>query len=1031
MSRRGEVWAVIGPTNTGKTWYAIERMLGHRTGMIGLPLRLLAREVYDRIVGLRGPSVAALVTGEEKIVPPNARYWVCTVEAMLQGTGVDFLAVDEIQLCSDADRGHVFTDRLLKARGLSETLFLGSDTMRGVLAQVVPGIKFRRRERFSSLLHAGPRKISRLRPRSAVVGFSAESVYSIAELIRRQRGGAAVVMGALSPRTRNAQVSIYQNGDVDFLVATDAIGMGLNLDVAHVAFAGLSKFDGRRMRLLAPNELAQIAGRAGRHMASGTFGTTAEAPNLDPAVAECIEENRFALVKYLQWRNSALEFGSPEILIASLELGSENPLFARAREADDLVALRELAASSEIRARIGNPRDVKLLWEVCQIPDFRKVSSGEHAELLSRIFKFVQGGFIPVDWLEGQMRRIDRIDGDVDALSKRIAYVRTWTFVSHRAHWLEDATHWRERTRAIEDRLSDALHVRLTQRFIDRRTSALVKGMKKKERLVTTVDDKGEVTFEGQFVGRLDGFRFFPDASAAPEASKAIRSASAQALEPELILRSQKMSNAPDNELGFTEQGGLMWGDVAVGKLVAGDDALTPRIEAFVGEEADAEVKRKVERRLKVYVDRQISSNFEHLLALKNDSEITGISRGFAFRLIENFGIVNRWSVTEDAKALDQDARKPLRKHGVRFGQYSVYLHPLLKPAPTRLRVLLWSLSKGLQEFPPPPPPSLVTIPKLNYAPEGYYPICGFHRAGDLAIRIDMLERLADLLRSEDSVAGFEATSDMLSIAGLNVEHFAVLMRGLGFNAVSGIRRKTKPVKSEIADKPKEGSGTRPAEEAAEASIEISEAETVKEVSEQNCDGDKRHEETLATARKASDEDIAIVGRAEGQEIENGEAASGIAEAAGLEAADKIDFEPAIDGGKGAYLHSGEQAAAADGGEQAAAADGGEQAAAADGEEEEVVFYTFTRVARRKRPIRGGKKEKLCASKQIPVNRLHPQRLNLAPGENPRNSARNSNLLNSKGANRESASTKRQLRKYLKSLGSQKSKLILITRSLL
>ena len=352
--------------------------------MIGLPLRLLAREVFDRIVKLRGPSVAALVTGEERIVPPNAKYWVCTVEAMPRETGVDFLAVDEIQLCADAERGHVFTDRLLRARGLSETLFLGSDTMRGVIGQVVPGAKYMRRDRFSSLLHSGPRKISRLQPRSAIVGFSAESVYSIAELIRRQRGGAAVVMGALSPRTRNAQVSIYQNGDVDFLVATDAIGMGLNLDIAHVAFAGLSKFDGRRMRPLAPNELAQIAGRAGRHMASGTFGTTAEAQNLDPAIAERIEENRFAPVKRLQWRNSDLEFGSPENLIATLEKGSDNPLFARAREADDLIALRELAADSAIRARVGNPRDVKLLWEVCQIPDFRKVSASEHAELLSR-----------------------------------------------------------------------------------------------------------------------------------------------------------------------------------------------------------------------------------------------------------------------------------------------------------------------------------------------------------------------------------------------------------------------------------------------------------------------------------------------------------------------------------------------------------------------------------------------------------------------------------------------------------------------
>ncbi|MDE0533663.1 MAG: helicase-related protein [Albidovulum sp.] len=950
MPRRGQVSAVTGPTNTGKTWYAIERMLGHRSGMIGLPLRLLAREVYDRVVKIRGPSVAALVTGEERIIPPMAKYWICTVEAMPLGTGADFLAVDEIQLCSDAERGHVFTDRLLRARGLAETLFLGSDTMRGAIGRVVPGVKFRRRDRFSSLVHSGPRKISRLQPRSAIVGFSAESVYSIAELIRRHRGGAAVVMGALSPRTRNAQVSIYQNGDVDFLVATDAIGMGLNLDIAHVAFAGLSKFDGRRMRSLASHELAQIAGRAGRHMSSGTFGTTAEAPALDPAVAERIEENRFAPVERLQWRNSDLEFGSPEHLIASLDEGSDNPLFARAREADDLIALRELSSNSVIRARIANPRDVKLLWEVCQIPDFRKDSASEHAELLSRIFEFVQGGFIPEDWLEAQMRKIDRIDGDVDALSKRIAYVRTWTYVSQRGHWLEDAAHWRERTRALEDRLSDALHLRLTQRFIDLRTSALVKGMKRKEKLVTTVNDKGEVTVEGQFVGRLEGFRFFPDPGAAPEASRAIKAASAQALVPELILRSQKFSNAPNNELGFTEQGGLMWGDVAVGKLVAGADALAPQIEAFADEEAGEEVRSKVERRLRVFVDHQISSNFEHLIALRNDTEIAGISRGFAFRLIENLGIVNRWAVAEDVKALDQEARKPLRAHGVRFGQYSVYLHSLLKPAPTRLRILLWSLFKGIEEFPPPPPPSLVTIPKLESAPEGYYPLCGFHHAGDLAIRIDMLERLADLLRAEDSRAGFEATSDMLSISGLGLEQFATLMRGLGFNAKSGIRKKAKPPKADNAEKQAEefeDSGS--AEANAAASVENTAA--MPDANGRAVGSVEEAGESPTAALERVGEARAVVDPASGHGVGKVEPAS---EAEEREKREEREFAVPE---KGDYAIS-------------SSSNGGDSRQATDCEEEEVVFYTFSRFAKRKSEFRREKSNRARAAPDSRISRI-------------------------------------------------------------
>ncbi len=413
------VTAVLGPTNTGKTHYAIERMLGHRTGVIGLPLRLLAREVYDRIVALRGPSVVALVTGEERIVPPRAAWWVCTVEAMPLDLGADFLAVDEIQLAADPDRGHIFTDRLLNARGLSETLLLGSDTMRGRIASLVQGATFLRRERYSKLTWTGTRKISRMPPRSAVVGFSTEDVYAIAELIRRQKGGAAVVMGALSPRTRNAQVELYQNGDVDYLVATDAIGMGLNLDIAHVAFSGVVKFDGRRHRHLSAGELAQIAGRAGRYTTDGSFGVTGEVPPLDPEVIEAIENSRFAPLRRLQWRNHRLDFGNPEALIASLEAPSDHPELARAREADDLATLRSLSEARDLRARLTLPADTRLLWDVCQIPDFRKVSPSEHASLCTRLFGFLHGGGrVSTDWLAGQIARIDRTDGDIDALSQ-------------------------------------------------------------------------------------------------------------------------------------------------------------------------------------------------------------------------------------------------------------------------------------------------------------------------------------------------------------------------------------------------------------------------------------------------------------------------------------------------------------------------------------------------------------------------------------------------------------------------------------
>ena len=794
MRSAGRIVAVLGPTNTGKTHYAIDRMLGHRTGVIGLPLRLLAREVYDRIVALRGPSVVALVTGEERIVPERTHYWVCTVEAMPQEIGADFVAVDEIQLCADPERGHVFTDRLLRARGLHETLFLGSETMRGAIAALVPGVTFMRRDRFSKLSWAGSKKISRLPERSAIVGFSVENVYAIAELIRRQKGGCAVVMGALSPRTRNAQVALYQNGDVDYLVATDAIGMGLNLDIRHVAFSATAKFDGRRMRPLYPHEIGQIAGRAGRHLDAGTFGVTGEARPFDEDKIDAIENHRFAPVQKLHWRNEALEFGSAARLIASLEAPTSNEWLTRSRDADDLIALKTLSELPEIRDRLSGPHAVRLLWDVCRIPDFRSISEAEHAGLLARIFGFmVEGRQVPADWLAMNIARIDRTDGDIDAISKRLAYIRTWTYVAQRKGWVADESHWRDETRAVEDRLSDALHARLTQRFVDRRTSVLLRRLKQKESLVAEVNDKGEVAVEGEFVGRLEGFRFKQDASASADEARTLRAAAYEALKPEFHLRADRFYNAPDTELDFTEQGGLMWGASAVGKLVPGAEALKPQVEAFVDEEAGFDVGEKVRRRLQHFIDRKVATLFEPLAAMGRDETLAGLARGFAFRLVEGLGVLPRETVADEVKALDQESRSVLRKHGVRFGQFTIFLPQLLKPAPTRLRLVLWSLANGLQEFPESPPPGLVTIPNLPEVPRGHYTLAGYHPAGARAIRIDMLERLADLLRAKDSRAGFEATPDMLSITGMTLEQFADLMAGLGYRGEKAERPKLRP----------------------------------------------------------------------------------------------------------------------------------------------------------------------------------------------------------------------------------------------
>ncbi len=804
LSRAG-VTAVLGPTNTGKTHYAIDRMLGYKTGVIGLPLRLLAREVYDKIVALRGPSVVALVTGEERIVPPRTQYWVATVEAMPLEIGADFVAVDEIQLCADPERGHVFTQRLLAARGLHETLFLGSDTMRSAIAELVPDASFTRRDRFSELTYAGAKKISRLPARSAIVGFSVDNVYAIAELVRRQKGGAAVVMGALSPRTRNAQVDLFQNGDVDYLVATDAIGMGLNLDIGHVAFSALAKFDGRRMRNLAPNELAQIAGRAGRYLQDGSFGVTGEAVTLDAETVEAIENHRFKPQKNLQWRNNRLEFGTPDTLIASLEAPSATQGLTRTREGDDLRVLKSLAQMPQIQDAQPTGAAVRLLWDVCQIPDFRNVTDGEHAALISRLHDFLRGGgVISDDWLAGQIKTIDRLDGDIDTIGKRLAYIRTWTYVSQRKSWLKDPEYWRGQTRAVEDRLSDVLHERLQERFVDRRTSVLMRRLKQKESLVAEVNDKGEVTVDDQFVGRLSGFRFQQDKSAAGAAAKTLRSAGVQALAPEFSLRSDRFYNAPDTEIDITEQGGLMWGADAVGKLVAGSDILSPAIEVFVDDEAGADIAEKVQRRLSHFVDRRITALFEPLLALRDDDALTGLARGVAHRIVEELGILPRADIAEDVKNLDQDARATLRKHGVRFGQYTLFQPLMLKPAPTRLRLVLWALARGLTEFPESPPAGLVTVPGASDAPEGYYEKAGYRLAGARAIRIDMLERLADMTRVENSRSGFEAKADMLSITGMTLEQFADLMQGLGYVAKKGERQKVKVVgaDTEVADAP-------------------------------------------------------------------------------------------------------------------------------------------------------------------------------------------------------------------------------------
>lgn len=786
-----KISALLGPTNTGKTHTAIKRMLGYSSGMIGLPLRLLAREVFDKLIELRGSAVIALVTGEERIIPKTPKYWVCTVEAMPVDLGLEFVAVDEVQLCVDHERGHIFTDRILNTRGTKETMFLGSETMKLVLNNLLPDISIEKVARFSELNYIGKHKIAKIPERSAIVSFSVEDIYAIAELLRRQKGGAAVIMGALSPRTRNAQVALYQNGEVDYLVATDAIGMGMNLNLKHVSFSRLSKFDGQRERILFNTELAQIAGRAGRYKSDGTFGVTGEAHELDPHSVNSIEEAKFPPVQVLQWRNSRLNFTSVDRLIASLEQRPTNDNFVKAKEGVDQKVLKALAGSSNVDTDLRSVTDIKLLWEVCQIPDFRKISESDHSTLVATLFNFLKrDSILPNSWLNEQIRRLNRFDGNIDTLARRLAFIRTWTYVSYKKNWLEDSTQLQLETRRIEDKLSDELHRQLTQRFVDRRTSVLVKGLKQRENLVAEMNQESEIYVDGQLIGRLVGLKFELADYKSTEESRAIRSTAVAVLGVHYKLRSEKIYNSFDEEFSLNESGGILWKNYLVGKLRKGKEILSPEIIPFVDEEAGTEIFAKLKRRLDHFIERKIKTQFEPLVNMKDDHELVGLARGVAFRIVEALGVLPRDEVVSDIKLLEQKDRALLRKHGVRFGQHTIFNPQLLKPAPTKFRLLLFSLVDQV-EFLQPPPPGLVTIPTLSTAPSKFYTRAGYKPLGLRAVRVDMLERLSDLLREKNIWKGFEATVEMLSITGLTLEQFADVMRSLGYSCTEGIREKS------------------------------------------------------------------------------------------------------------------------------------------------------------------------------------------------------------------------------------------------
>ena len=682
------VVAVLGPTNTGKTHLAVERMLGHASGMIGLPLRLLAREIYERIVKLRGAAAVALITGEEKIIPARPHFWVCTVEAMPLEREVEFLAVDEIQLCADPERGHVFTQRMLHARGRFETMFLGAGTMAPLMRRLIPDIEIVTRERLSNLAYAGSKKLTRLPRRSAIVAFSTEQVYAIAELIRRQRGGAAVVMGSLSPRTRNAQVALFQSGEVDFLVATDAIGMGLNMDVDHVAFAGMRKFDGRRTRWLHAHEIAQIAGRAGRHIRDGTFGVTGECEELDEDLVEQVVNHQFDPVQNAEWRNARLDFDTLPDLLRSLVQTPNRGGLKLTMPALDETLLRRAMQDDEIKAISRSRGTIMRLWECCQLPDFQKTTLDEHARLSRDIFHALTGkrGRLTDDWFAPRFAELDRDDGQIDQLSARLSGVRTLSYIAARPDWLEGHKGWRDRTRALEDRLSDVLHERLTARFVDRKTTALMRSLHDREDALAEVAGDGIVTVDGEAVGHLEGVRFAVDSGGSALADRTLKAAALKAVTPEITRRLGRLAADTDEAFSVTPEGDVLWSGALAAKIV-NPEPFSPRVR-LIGDLGPQAARDRAQRRIEAWLAAEAGRALRDLRRLKQAIEtggIKGLPRGIAFRLIEAGGIIDRRDVERDLAALSQVERRTIKTFAIRVGTHSVWLPGVLKP---RARVL-------------------------------------------------------------------------------------------------------------------------------------------------------------------------------------------------------------------------------------------------------------------------------------------------------------------------------------------------------
>ena len=782
-----KITAVLGPTNTGKTYLAIETMLSFESGMIGFPLRLLAREVYDKIIKKIDLTKVALITGEEKIIPSNAKYYLCTVESMPIDKNLEFVAIDEIQMCSDFERGHIFTDRLLNLRGEKLTMLLGSSTMKKIISNLNADIEFINKERLSKLTYVGHKKISRIDRKSAIIAFSTEEVYAIAELIRRQKGGAAIVMGSLSPKTRNAQVALYQSGDVDFLVATDAIGMGINMDLDHVFFSNLKKFDGKKLRRLNSSEIGQIAGRAGRYLNDGSFGITGDCSKINSEEVESLETHKFEEIRTIFWRNPNLNFNNANSLLISLDKKPNEEWLRRIHECEDEKVLKHFLKDLDKYKIKNNSKELVLLWECCQIPDFVKKTYGHHLEVVSKVFEFLTSskGQITNRYMKEQLSYLDKLDGNVDSISNRIANVRTWSYVSNKVNWVENQDYWVERTKSLEDKLSDRLHEELTKSFIDKRASILARGLKQDALFNTKIIDNRKVVIDDQFIGELKGLKLDLDlkVDALDTDIKSLKKAARQSISPEFQNRIKKIIN--NDLIELKEDFKIYWGEFPIAKLLPGKDYLKPEFNLIIDDMIDSSEQKKLQVFLEKWINKKINLILKSLIDLKNYKDNKSNIRALAYQLYENNGVIKREDVIDYTKALDQKERKILRDIGVKFGRYHIYLHKLLKPEAVSLRLILWkNFHQKYFDFKP-PTFGLNFLESKKSLNKNFMLICGFEKFDNFFVRIDILERLFIQIINSNAEEKNEImlVPEMLNLLGCSEDNFVKLIKTMNYKS--------------------------------------------------------------------------------------------------------------------------------------------------------------------------------------------------------------------------------------------------------